>query len=310
MVGVLFVDFLFAQPPVQNVAEPPQFNAYNGTNMKFLSGMLTTIGRSYSNSIDKGVMSSWLIMDGASKDDLRKTLGINDAQAKEIETFRNTLQVQTLANIPNLIKRFSNATEDDLKSIQTDIENYIQEFVTKIDSIVTPEQQAKAKELVFQMTGGLESPLLGKDALDVLDLTEEQRKKAEQVIEQTRIDRNEKFEEIMKLVDARVEKGKDITQEERIEIRKKGEQLMAEINAIGKKAGSQLKSFLDKQQLKKSDDLLANIPEFLPKLQLANNNAVPPYIPGINSWKPGQGVPDNKKNREKNVKTFPRNKSE
>ncbi|MDR1480636.1 MAG: hypothetical protein LBJ00_17045 [Planctomycetaceae bacterium] len=124
MAGLLFVDFLLAQPPAQNVAQPPQFNARDWANIKIPSGMLTTIGRAYSNSIDKGIMNSWLIMDGVRNDDLRKTLGINDAQAKEIETFRNTFQMQTLGHLhdlinhmPDLTKRFDNATEDDHKSI-------------------------------------------------------------------------------------------------------------------------------------------------------------------------------------------------
>ncbi|MDR1486162.1 MAG: hypothetical protein LBT09_15255 [Planctomycetaceae bacterium] len=298
---------LFAQPSGENAIAPPRLNNRSFANIKFPSGMLTTIGRSYSNALDKGLTGTVMIFEGVRKEEIRNAMGITETQAKEIETFRTAMQIHIVTKIPELIKRFDNTNENNRKSIQNDIETDIQKFVDKINSITTPAQQAKARELAFQATGGLNSPLVGKDTLDVLNLTNEQREKAELIIEQAKTERNKKIEELIKLIEERTAK-KELTQEERNEFRKKREALFAEILAIGKKTGDRLKGFLDDQQRKKADDLIANAPDFLPKLPRANN-AESPYIPNPDSWKPGQGVPDSEKDQRNTRKTFPRRKN-
>jgi Ni/Co efflux regulator RcnB len=308
-------DVLFAQPSQQNVAESqPQTQANNRRRfpeMQFPSKMMMVVVRSFANSIDKGAQGTMLIFDSSRNKEVRTILGITDAQAKEIGALEATSQMWALTKLPELTKRLENPTDDDLKSIQNDLDNEFQKAIAKVDSIITPEQRAKSKELVFQMTGGLDSPLINKDALDILNLTGEQRQKAEQIIDQMKIERNAKFEELMKLLEEAAKKGKDITEEERNELRKKGEKFGAEISVLGKKAGNQLKGFLNEQQRQKAEDLIINAPEFAKKFQRLTDRYTKdvPYIPNENSWKPGQGVPDDEKNQGKTIKDFPRNKS-
>ncbi|MDR1052770.1 MAG: hypothetical protein LBL39_01190, partial [Planctomycetaceae bacterium] len=292
----------------------PQTQANNRRrlpNVQIQPKMFTVLGRSLGNFIDKGLPTTMLIFESPRNEEIRKTLNITDAQSKEIEALQATSRIQMFTQWPELMKRLENPTEDDLKSIQNDYDNECQKVIAKVDSIITPEQRAKSKELVFQATGGLDSPFVNKDALDILNLTGEQRKKAEEVIEQTKIERNAKFEELMKLLETAVEKGNDMTEEERNEFRKKMEKLSAEINVLGKKAGNQLKGFLNEQQRQKAEDLIENAPEFAKKFQRLTNRFTTnvPYIPNENSWKPGQGVPDDEKNQGKTIKDFPRNKS-
>ncbi|MDR2169309.1 MAG: hypothetical protein LBP59_04135 [Planctomycetaceae bacterium] len=289
-------------------AETQRLNNRNLANMKFPNGLLTTIGRSYYNALDKGLPSSTLIFEGVRKEEFRKSLGITEEQSKQFETLRTEVQFQMFTKVPDLIKRFDNTTENNTKTIQNEVEADIQKFIGKINAITTPEQQTKAKELLFQMTGGINSPLINNDMLDVLELTGEQRKNAEIIIEQTKNERNRKFDELMKIVEEGAEKGRNISKDERNEIRKKRENLINEIFALGKKNGDRLKAFLNDKQIKKAEELIENAPDFLPKFPKINNNQTT-YIPNADSWKPGQDIPDSEKNKKQNRKIFPRKKN-
>ncbi|MDR2761031.1 MAG: hypothetical protein LBB88_00335 [Planctomycetaceae bacterium] len=281
----------------------------NFSGMRLPSGMLTMVARSYNNSIEMGLPSAAMIFEGVKKEELRKALDVTESQKNEIETFRAAMQIQIVMKIPELIKRFNDSNENDNKAIQVDLESDIKKFIDKVNSIVTPEQQAKAKILVFQATGGLNSPLVGKDTLDILGVTGEQREKAEIIIEQAKAERDEKLEELMKVIEERVAKGRNISKEERDEIRKKRETLISEILAIGKKTGDRLKGFLNKQQQQKAEELIADVPDFLPRIPMINNSSSP-YIPNPDSWQPGQGVPDSENEKRRNRKTFPRKNRE
>jgi hypothetical protein len=298
---------LFAQPSGNNAVTTPQRNDRYLANMQYPSGLLAAVARSYNNALDKGLMGSVMIFEGSRKEELRKSMGITDTQFQEIATFRKAIQIKVVTKIPEMIKHYSDTNENNQKIIQTDLEADIQKFIDKINTITTPEQQAKAKELAFQATGGLNSPFIGKDTLDIFDLTKEQREKAELIIEQTKAERNAKIDELIKLFEennARFNRKK-LTQEELNELRKKREALLAEFLAIGKKTGDRLKGFLNDQQRKKAEYLIANTPEFLPKLPMKIAD-VSPYIPNPDSWKPGQGVPDSEKNSKNSKKNFPR----
>jgi hypothetical protein len=303
----ILIGFSFAQSSVDESSglPSPRFNGRNFSGMKLPSGLLTTVARSYHNSIEKGLPDAFVIFESARREELRTALGITENQKREIETFQSAMQIQIVTKIPELMKRFNDSNENDQKTIQNDLETDIQKFVDKINSIVTPEQQSKAKMLVFQATGGLNSPLLGKDTLDILNITGEQREKAEIIIEQAKAERKEKVEELMKIIEEQITKNKELSKEEKDELRKKRQTLFNELIAIGKKTGDRLKAFLKKQQQQKAEDLIANAPDFLPKLPI-NNNSDSLYIPNADSWKPGQGVPDSEKDKRKNRKTFPR----
>jgi Ni/Co efflux regulator RcnB len=66
---------------------------------------------------------------------------------------------------------------------------------------------------------------------------------------------------------------------------------------------------LTDEQQKKSDQLLADVPDFLPKLPFAVVKDSS-YIPNKDSWKPGEAVPDAEKNKTKTRRDFPRNTKE
>lgn len=309
LLGII-TNISFAQNPPSpaNTAEPQRPRNPSFGNMTVPPGMITTVGRSINNSLDKGIIGTVMLI---GREEIRNAIGITETQSKEIETIRTTTQSQAFTKIPELFKRFNNATEDDKKIIQNDLETYFQNHIDKINSVITPEQQTKMKQLVFQTTGGLNSPLISKDTLDVLNLTGEQREKAEIIIEQTKSERNEKIEELIKLNEKRIqqrfERKNKITKEEREAEKKEQETLLKELAAIGKKNGYRLKALLNNQQLQQSEELINNIPDFLPKSPFLFNNESP-YIPNQDSWKPGQDVPESEKNKIKNKKNFPRKK--
>jgi hypothetical protein len=76
--------------------------------------------------------------------------------------------------------------------------------------------------------------------------------------------------------------------------------------ATSQKIGDQIRALLTVEQLEKEKILLANRPKFLPPLpRPMRGGSEAEYRPGADSWRPGQGNPD--ENKEKpNRRPFPK----
>jgi Spy/CpxP family protein refolding chaperone len=289
----------FAQAPDNNNIKPPQppkNNMYNFAKI-ITAGTISKMGRAANNAVDKGLISTMIIFNESRNKELQDIMKMTDAQLQEIETLRKNVQMGAAMRFQEIFKGTS----------EIDFDADFQKFIDAANAIATPEQQAKAKELAFQATGGINSPFISKDVFEILELTKEQREKIEPIIEQAKNERNNKVEEMLKLLEERLAKKNDITPETENEFRKKREALMDDFFAIGQTTGDRLKSFLNSKQIQKAEDLIANKPSFLPRLPTKGNS---PYIPNLDSWQPGQGVPDSEKDPKETKKTFPRKSSD
>jgi len=160
----------------------------------------------------------------------------------------------------------------------------------KINKVLSPEQQTKYKELRFQLSGGLNAPRLDARALEVLNLTEDQKAKLKAA-------QDEQAEEIRKAMENRPQiNWQQLSQEERD---KRGAELRAEGEARQKKFTDKVKGFLTADQIAKAEKLTAGAQETREKLGLpapgqgrgagggAGAGQQGERVP--DSWRPGQG---------------------
>jgi len=165
----------------------------------------------------------------------------------------------------------------------------------RIDRVLRPEQRERLRDVNFQLSGGLESPVLGTPmgvrTLAALDLTDAQK------------------EEFRKLVG-----GRQRVNFEDFNLRDPGarERLRTAVEAENAKFIEQVKGLLTAEQRAKAEKLTAETPELRKRLgmpepgqrgqqppgQPGRQPGGPPppppgggYAPGQGAWQPGQGAP-------------------
>lgn len=182
-------------------------------------------------------------------------------------------------------------SREEMQKFREEFEKRISENQTKINQILTPEQQEKYKTLQFQLVGGLDSPFLNARNLDVLNLTEEQKAKLKAINEAREAESRAAFEK-RGPVDWR-----DLSQEDR---EKLGAELRAENEARTKKFAEQIKAILTPEQKEKAEKLTAEAKDVREKVGIEtggrrnggdrSDRRNGEYRPGQDSWRPGQGA--------------------
>jgi len=189
------------------------------------------------------------------------------------------------------------------------LESGIDALQERIDRVLRVEQREKLQEVAFQLSGGLESPMLamprGDRALAALDLTDAQK------------------EEFRKLVEERR------TNFEGYNLRDPGDlrRLRADTEANNARFAEQVKGLLTAEQKAKAEKLTAETPELrrrlgIPEPGQRGQQPEPPrqpggppppppppgggYAPGQGAWQPGQGAPQPAPPRQPPRSGFPR----
>ena len=171
------------------------------------------------------------------------------------------------------------------------------ELQAKILQVLKPAQQVKARELVFQVSNGLDAPVLDERMLDVVTLTDDQKAKIRQIAE------------ARAAAASAAREGFDFrnaSQEER-------EKRMAEGEARNKKFNDEIKALLTADQKAKAEKLTAEAAEVRTKLGIpqpgqrgagqgpgqgqgrqgqGGQGGGQGYTPGANAWQPGQAAPN------------------
>jgi len=178
-----------------------------------------------------------------------------------------------------------------------------------VNQMLTPEQRIKLKERAFQLSGGLSAPRLHERLLDTLDLTASQReavrKIAVELEQETRIARENSglTSEERRVADEErnakyAEQVRDVLTSEQIA---KAEKLTSEIPALREQLG------LPEQRTPRQG-LPGLVQRAAQDLGRRIGSSYGDYIPGPNSWQPGQGIPEGYR-IERNSR-FPRRESE
>ena len=308
-VAVLFVvgTFAFSQESGEKTAREKrqERNEQRGGGNPFPNGpppgMITVMGRSVVRSMDKGLGNTFVLF-GGNDPKLREALGMSEEKQAEFAALQNELQGQMLQKVPKYANRFMKMAEADHKTVQEELEKEFQDLTDRVDKIATPELKANARKTVFQFVGGLDSPFMNSDTIETLNLSKEQREKVKTTFKELEVERKGQLEEMLGLMEKQAANGGPgkMTPEERAEFEKKMEALANRTFATGKKLGDALRKHLTEEQLDHAKKLIAERPEFMGKLPpQMQSEEEGEYRPGADSWKPGQGAPEDRDKKKR-----------
>lgn len=188
-------------------------------------------------------------------------------------------------------------SQEDMQRFRAEMEKRIEEMQSKINEVLTPEQQEKLKVLRFQAVGGLDSPFFNSRMLEsVVVLTAEQKDQIRKIEDERGKTIREAMEKRMANVDFR-----GLTDEQRREFFEKGR---AEMETLNKKFNEQIQAVLTTEQLEKVKKLTEEGKSLYERLSADRRGprgpggpdrpqGPPPegeYRPGADSWTPGQGA--------------------
>jgi hypothetical protein len=277
------------------------------------AGTATVVGRSVINSVsNKGFGNTIAILEMAKNRNVCNEMGFSNEQADALKTARDVVHAQIFMNAPKYVHRFKTMGEADHKMIQEDLEKDIQRITDHVESLTTPEQKKNVQKLVFQGMGGLNSPIINLDTMSTLNLTEEQKKKAEATFKEMESERVAQMEDGLKLIEKAISLGGvNMSPEEKAKIEAEGKALETRILVTGKILGDKLRTHLTDEQRELEKNLLANRPKYLPPLpRQLRGDFTGQYSPGLDSWTPGQGAPKDRSEEKKRRRPFPTQETE
>ena len=275
-------------------------------------GAVSVLGRSFFGAIENGFGNSLALLIGSDNQNIRQEIGLTDTEANSIQLLR----VQMLMNAPKYADRFKTMTEADQQNIQQDLDRDMGRITEALNNVLAPERKEKVQKLAFQTLGGLDSPIINLHSMEVLNLSEDQKKKMQSVFDEVREERVAQMESMLKMAEKVVAIGgpQNLSEEEREKLRKEGDELRDQSFATAKKLADRLRQHLTSEQLELEKQLIASRPAFLPRLprQMRQEEATTGddngYTPGANSWRPGQELPLQIKEPE--TRRFPRTETE
>ncbi len=186
-------------------------------------------------------------------------------------------------------------TEEEETQIEVMFRNVLDQANLAAANAFTPEQMQKMDGMMFVLMGGLESPLLDEKHMGALELTDEQKEKLETIRKETKPERDKMFGELTT---------------ELKKMFKTGKMNVKDLEAFGerfKEFSENLKKrrmeVLTEAQIAKAAELTAKPPKFLTAATL---NMLPKWMPGIDSWKPGDGASEEIKSERRKRKAFPK----
>ncbi len=270
-------------------------------------GGFSTVGRAVAYSLNDGFGNSMVILQSAYDENMRNQLGISHEQFVEIQTTTHALQQEAMSKVPQYFGRLQNLKPEDQEALQKEIQGELQAVRNRVEKKLTPEQMQKVRTTVFQAVGGLDSPLINLDALSALDLTEDQRKKADETFKSLEAERKAQLEDMLALTEDAIKSQREGKPPGAEFEQRRAEALKARALATGKKLSEQLRKHLTPEQLAKAEKLLAERPDFLPPLprELRRESENKEYVPGADSWRPGQGAGDAYAEEKQRRRPFP-----
>ena len=278
-------------------------------------GAVTILGRSFFGSLENGFGNSLALLIGADDRNVRQELGLTDTEVNSIRLVR----AQMLLGAPKYANQFRTMTEDSQQKIQDDLKRDMERISEALNTAIPQERKEKVQKLAFQTLGGIDSPVIGLNEMEVLNLSDDQKKKLGGVFAEMRDERIAHMETALKMAEKVVAAGgpQNLSQEDREALEKERRELETKSFDTAKKLAERLRQHLTPEQLAMEKELLASRPAFLPPLppqmrQAANaergNDSGGGYTPGADSWKPGDPIPGQDQNREQQrERRFPRN---
>lgn len=260
-------------------------------------GAVSVLGRSFFGAMENGFDSSLALIIGADDQNVRKELGLTDPEVNSIRLLR----AQMLIGAPQYANRFKTMTEETRESVQADLSRDMGRITEYLNNSMSSERKGNVQRLVFQSLGGLDSPLVSLNTVEVLELSDAQRGQMKSVFDEMREERVAQMEKMLDLAERVVAAGgpQNLSEEDRERFRKEGQELEALSWETGKKLTERLRQHLTPEQLERERQLVASRPSFLPPLPsqirerigqgTTGNGGGAGLGPG--AWRPGQALP-------------------
>jgi hypothetical protein len=257
-------------------------------------GAVTVQGRSVVGAIENGNAGAIALIAGVNDQNVRKEIGLTDTEANSIQLLR----MQMLMNAPKYASQFQgNMTEESQAKLQADLDRDLAKITESLNNTLPQERMDKVQKLAFQSLGGLDSPIINLNSMEVLKLSDDQKGKMGAIFDEMREERLAQMEKALAMAEKVVAAGglDNMSPEERAQLEKERQELEAQGAATAKKLAERLRRHLTAEQLAMEKKLIAERPDFLPRLpkhmQAAadqKTQAGDGYTPGVDLWRPGQ----------------------
>ena len=224
-----------------------------------------------------------------------KMLELTEEQTSQLQTaMQETMQRAREEFTRDMMGQQGNAMRNPEVFMQR-MEQTMDAVEARSREILNPGQQTKARETMFQLTGGLDSPFLNERALAVVNLSDEQKEQIRKIA----AERNaEHFRVVRDMMEGRLD-IRNMSPDEQ-------ERLRGEAEARNKRYADQMSALLTPEQRAQAERLTAEAPALRETLGIptpgerrVGQRQPPPrgggrqqsdYVPGTGAWRPGQGA--------------------
>ncbi|MDR3182228.1 MAG: hypothetical protein LBT89_04775 [Planctomycetaceae bacterium] len=273
-------------------------------------GAVTVLGRAFMNQVQDGYANTIALIVAADDANAQKELGLTAEEINKLKAAKVQMMAAVIMEAPKYSNRLKNMSPDEQKSVQADLEKEMSRITEHLERFAPPDKKDRIQKLVFQHLGGLENPLVNPAMLNTFNLTAEQKQKTQAVFDEMKEERKNQMEELFKIREKMTALGPNITPQEREKLDAERRALEERGFATSKRLAERLRAILTPEQRAAEKQLIASRPSFLPQLprqmrETASSRSE--YVPGADSWRPGQPVPDNKDRSDeiKRRKQFP-----
>ena len=258
-------------------------------------GAVSVLGRSVLGAIENGFDSSLALLIGADDQNVRQELGLTDTEVNSIRLLR----AQMMLHAPQYANRFRTMTETTQESIQTDLRRDLERITEGLNRSLPPERRESVQRLVFQASGGVDSPIISLNSMEVLGLSDMQKGQMQAVFDEMREERVAQMEKALSMAERVIAAGgpQNLSSEKREELERLRRELETQSFETARRLADRLRQHLTPEQLERERQLMASRPAFLPPLprqiqeRQDEDTEGNGYAPGAGSWRPGQNLP-------------------
>jgi Spy/CpxP family protein refolding chaperone len=144
----------------------------------------------------------------------------------------------------------------------------------------TEEQMQRLNNVVFGITGGLQSPFLNERHMDTLEMTDEQKEQFKKINEETKPERDKMVASFDADLQKMIKTGKMSVND--------FFRAMSKFQTLGSTLKKRRSEVLTSSQLAKAREM-ARLPK---SMTFSVFDVLPKWQPGPNSWKPGDPLPE------------------
>ena len=262
------------------------------------AGAVSVLGRSFFGAMEDGFHGSLALLIGVDDRNFREELGMTDTEANSVRLLRGAMLVPAA----QYATRFRNMDEGAQAGMQADLLRDMRRITESLNTALPQERRDNVQKLVFQSIGGLDSPIINLNMVEVLELSDTQKGRLKSVFDEVQEERAAQMEKILGIAEKIIAVGgpQNLSPEEQEELRRQGQELEVQVWATSRKLTEQLRQHLTPEQLERERQLIASRPAFLPPLppqirdrvgQNQGNTGDDGSGPGAGAWRPGDDLP-------------------